>query len=53
MNIGDKVKIKAPFNAAFPAVYEIVAVAEAPNTFAVNVHGEVSSDFNLEYLEIA
>ncbi len=53
MNVGDKVKIKAPFNAAFPAVYEIVAVAEAPDTYSVNVYGDASSDFNVQYIESA
>jgi hypothetical protein len=50
MNIGDKVKIKAPFNIAFGDTYEIIGVAEAADTYTVGVN-EAGSDFHIDFLE--
>lgn len=52
MNIGDKVKLKPPFNVAFPHVYQIAAIAAAPDTCTVDIWNDgVGSDFYIDYLE--
>ncbi len=53
MNIGDKVKIKAPFNVHFPNVYEIIGLSETPDTYHVGVYGDAGSDFHIDFLEAA
>jgi len=53
-NIGDKVKIKAPFKIAFDRTYEILGPSEATDTFKVDVwYDGVGSDFHQKFLELA
>ena len=51
MNIGDKVKIKAPFNVHFPNEYEVIGISEVPDSYIINVHGETGSDFHIDLIE--
>lgn len=52
MNIGDKVKIKAPFAVHFPNEYEVIGISEVPDTYHVNVYGESGSDFHIDFIEV-
>jgi hypothetical protein len=50
MNVGDRVRIKQPFNVAYPNVYTIIAVAVAPDTYTLDTQ-DGGGDFYIDYLE--
>lgn len=54
MNIGDKVKLKTPFQETFPGTYDIIAFAIAQDTYTIDLWGDtIGSDFYIDYLENA
>lgn len=53
-NIGDNVKILPPFGFNFSSVYQVIALAIAPDTYTIDIWGDgVGSDFYINYLEAA
>ena len=52
--VGNKVKLKAPFNVAFPASYLVIGIADnAPDTLRLDLYGDgTPCDFNIEFIEV-
>lgn len=51
-SVGDSVKILAPFAISFPGTYQVLALAQAPDTYTVDIYNDgIGSDFYVEYLE--
>lgn len=51
-NLGDSVKILPPFSDFFPAVYLVIAIAAAADTYTIDVLNDGSgSDFYIDFLE--
>ncbi len=52
-SLGQQVKVKPPFDQAFPAIYAIVQVHDDQETYTVSALDDpaCSADFNAMYLE--
>lgn len=51
MQVGDKVKVKEPFQHSFPAEYSVIEIVNNPDGTVVYILDQEAGGFDIKYLE--